>query len=78
LGISGASVKARAKSVLGTLWPVEDNAARKIMEVFYDGIVTERQTKAKALQRAQIELIHSDGFEHPFFWAPFLIIGNWL
>lgn len=78
LGISGASIKARAKSVLGTLWPVEDNAARKVMEDFYSGLTANQLSKAEALRRAQVELIHSDEFAHPFFWAPFVLIGNWL
>lgn len=78
LGISGASMKARAKSVLGTLWPVEDNAARNVMENFYSGLTAAHLSKADALRRAQVKLIHSDEFAHPFFWAPFVLIGNWL
>lgn len=78
LGISGASIKARAKSVLGTLWPVEDNAARKVMEKFYGGLTATHLSKAEALKRAQVELIHTDEFANPFFWAPFVLIGNWL
>lgn len=77
LGISGAAIKARAKSVLGALWPVEDNAARKAMEKFYRGIAADHLSKAEALRNAQIELIHTDEYAHPFYWAPFLLIGNW-
>jgi CHAT domain-containing protein len=78
LGISGAAIKARAKSVLGTLWPVDDNAARQVMEKFYRGLMTSHLSKAEALRQAQIELLRSDEFSHPFFWAPFLLVGNWL
>ncbi len=78
LGISGAATKARAKSVLGTLWPVEDNAARTLMENFYKGLVTAHLTKAQSLRQAQVGLIHREEFSHPFFWAPFVLIGNWL
>jgi CHAT domain-containing protein len=78
LGISGAAIKARAKSVLGTLWPVDDNAARKIMERFYLGLRTEHMSKTAALRQAQIELIRSSELAQPFFWAPFVLIGNWL
>ena len=77
LGISGAAMKARAKSVLGTLWPVEDTAARNVMEKFYGGLAVTHLSKAEALRQAQIELIHNDDFKHPFFWAPFVLIGNW-
>ena len=78
LGISGAAIKARAKSVLGTLWPVEDNAARTVMEKFYQTLVTTRPSKARALQQAQLDLISTPEFSHPFYWAPFVLIGNWL
>lgn len=78
LGISGAAIKARAKSVLGTLWPVEDNAARRIMETFYRGLTADHLSKAEALRRAQLELLRSEAFAHPFYWAPFLLVGNWL
>lgn len=78
LGISGAAIKARARSVLGTLWPVEDNAARELMEIFYAGLTGERMTKVAALQNAQISLIKTGEMEHPFYWAPFTLIGNWL
>ena len=76
LGIAGAAIRARAKSVLGTLWPVEDNAARMTMETFYSGIVG-KMSKAAALQQAQFRLIKDSNFGHPFFWAPFILIGNW-
>jgi len=77
LGLSGAAIKARAKSVLGTLWPVEDNAAKNIMERFYTGIGKARQSKTEALRQAQLSLLHSSESAHPFFWAPFVLIGNW-
>ena len=35
-------------------------------------------TKAKALQTVQRRLIAQDRFWHPAYWAPFLLIGNWL
>lgn len=77
LGISGAAIRARAKSVLGTLWPVEDTAARITMGRFYEGIASGKLSKAAALQQAQRQLIADRQFGHPFFWAPFSLIGNW-
>ena len=78
LGISGAAMKARAKSVLGTLWPVDDEAAVNVMTQFYTGVAQQGQTKAQALQQSQIQLIRNPKLAHPFFWAPFALIGNWL
>lgn len=78
LGISGAAIRARAKSVLGTLWPVDDEAAVRVMERFYQLIADGRVSKAQALRQAQRELLAERPFAHPFFWAPFSLIGNWL
>ncbi|MBV8501837.1 MAG: CHAT domain-containing protein [Paucibacter sp.] len=79
LGISGAAIKARAKSVLGTLWPVNDDAAVRLMVRFYAGLAgPDQPTKAQALRQAQRELLADKAFAHPFFWAPFSLIGNWL
>lgn len=78
LGISGAAMKARAKSVLGTLWPVDDEAAVKVMDLFYTGLSTQKLTKAQAIRQSQLKLIENPPFSDPFFWAPFVLIGNWL
>jgi len=78
LGISGAAIKARAKSVLGTLWPVDDQAARLVMESFYSGLDSGQVSKVQALREAQLKLMKTDGFAQPSFWAPFILIGNWL
>ena len=78
LGISGAAIKARAKSVMGSLWPVSDEAAVRLMGKFYDGLLRDGQSKARALQQSQIALMRSRDFAHPFYWGPFILIGNWL
>ncbi len=77
LGISGAAIKARARSVVGTLWPVEDNAAKALMQDFYRGLAAGRLSKAEALRRAQLALLKDAEFRDPFYWAPFVLIGNW-
>lgn len=77
IGISGAAIKARARSVLGTLWPVEDSSAQQFMTLFYEGVADKALTKAEAVRQAQVAMIHTAGREHPFFWAPFTLIGNW-
>ncbi|MEO8858132.1 MAG: CHAT domain-containing protein [Burkholderiaceae bacterium] len=78
LGLSGAAIKARAKSVLGSLWPVEDSSARKTMEGFYGALATGGVSKAQALRQSQLALLRTKEYAHPFFWAPFVLIGNWL
>lgn len=77
LGISGAALKARARSALGTLWPVSDDAARDLMPKFYRGMIQEGRSKAQALRRAQTDILADPRYAHPFFWAPFVLVGDW-
>jgi CHAT domain-containing protein len=77
LGIAGAALRARAQTALGSLWPVDDQATKTLMVRFYELLAGEGTSKAHALQRAQLELIGNRSFEHPFFWASFILVGSW-
>lgn len=76
LGLAGVAVKAGARSALATLWFVHDESTAMLMEEFYRGART--TSKAKALQRAQVKVLRDPRFEHAGYWAPYLMIGNWL
>jgi CHAT domain-containing protein len=76
-GLAGIAVKAGVSSAIATLWHVEDEAASLVMVEFYRGLKKNGLTKAKALQEAQNSLIKTPRYQHPAFWAPFLLIGNW-
>ena len=77
LGLAGIAVKAGVRSAVATLWSVSDEAASLTVTEFYREIGT-GISKAKALQQAQRKLIISHSrFQHPSYWAPFLLIGNW-
>lgn len=78
LGLSGAALKARARSALGSLWPVSDDAATLLMGQFYRRLAEPATSKAQALQKAQLELMKNNQFTHPFYWAPFIMVGSWL
>ncbi len=77
LGISGAALKAKAKSAMGSLWPVSDTAASQLMQSVYQHYVNQRTGKAEALRLAQIELMHQPAYTHPNFWAAFIVVGDW-
>ncbi|MEZ4525286.1 MAG: CHAT domain-containing protein [Desulfobacterales bacterium] len=77
-GLAGVALRSGAKSSLGTLWKTDDQAAFLTVEEFYRQMSISGLTKAKALQKAQIRLMHEKDYEHPVFWSPFLLIGNWL
>jgi CHAT domain-containing protein len=78
LGLAGVAVKAGARSALATLWYVNDQASSVLVTDFYKQLRDSDISKAKALQNAQRGLITDGRFRHPIYWAPFLLIGNWL
>ncbi|SLM32996.1 exported hypothetical protein [Desulfamplus magnetovallimortis] len=78
LGLSGVALKSGARSVLGSLWPVSDIATQELLSTFYHHLKESNITKAHALQQAQMKLIASKEYEHPFFWSAFVLVGNWL
>ncbi len=110
-GISYYFLNGGAKAVIASLWAVNDDSTRQLMQHFYANLVTNGTqspiTKVKALQKAQLSLLHSDNesqsaktksgqvviekrslsnvqtrsktsFAHPYYWAPFILIGNGL
>ncbi|HVO70271.1 MAG TPA: CHAT domain-containing protein, partial [Aggregatilineaceae bacterium] len=78
LGLSGIALKAKVRSALGTLWPVSDLAAARLMPEFYKALLQPGITKVEALRQAQLELLKDKQLEHPYFWSPFIPVGNWL
>ncbi|MCC0178008.1 CHAT domain-containing protein [Waterburya agarophytonicola K14] len=78
LGLAGMAVRAGARSTLATLWSVNDRATTKLMSDFYHELSDNHLAKADAVRQAQLSLLHSPGYEHPFYWAPYVLLGNWL
>ena len=78
LGLAGVALKSGARSVMGSLWPVSDQATQQLLTDFYLNLKNPDLSKAEALRRAQVKLIKTDGFEHPFYWSAFILVGNWL
>ena len=78
LGLAGVAVKAGARSALATLWFIDDKATSELVDEFYRQLRDPSVTKAVALQRAQLMILNEPGYGHPSFWAPFLLISNWM
>ncbi|NGZ06328.1 MAG: CHAT domain-containing protein [Magnetococcales bacterium] len=78
LGLAGIAIKAGARSALASLWLVDDSATAKLVTGFYRNIGTGHQSKAMALRKIQMQMIHDSATEHPGLWAAFILIGNWL
>ena len=77
LGLSGMAVRAGARSVLGSLWSVNDPAATALIETFYTRLMA-GDSRAQALRAAQRGLMADFRYRHPAYWAPYLLIGTWL
>jgi CHAT domain-containing protein len=78
LGLAGVAIQAGARSAVATLWRVADEAAARLMQAFYQQLRTPGVSRARALQQAQLALLHDPQYADPFFWAPYLLINNWL
>jgi CHAT domain-containing protein len=72
------AIQAGARTALGTLWSVNDAASAELVGEFYEELHETRSSKAVALQRAQQKILRDANHAHPYYWAPFLLIGNWL
>ena len=77
LGIAGIALKSGARSTLGTLWSVSDESTALLIDRVYEQIAIASENKAQILRQAQLELIRSEKFNHPYYWSPFVLIGNW-
>jgi CHAT domain-containing protein len=77
LGIAGIASQAGAKSTVASLWLVEADSTAQLMSEFYKGLEN-GMTKAEALRQAQLKLSSNPKYSHPYFWAGFILVGNWL
>jgi CHAT domain-containing protein len=78
LGLTGVAVKAGARSALASLWVSDDRATVNLVEEFYRQLQDSTVSKAVALQRAQQKVLSEPGHNHPSYWAPFLLLSNWM
>ena len=78
LGIAGVAVRSGARSTIATLWPVQDDSTALFMDRLYTELNKPGINKAEALRNAQLSLLKESQFDQPYFWAGFVLIGNWL
>jgi CHAT domain-containing protein len=78
LGLAGVSVRAGARSTLASLWQIDDEATAIFIGEFYRELANQ-VTKAEALRRAQMALLKKyPNYSRPGYWAPYVLVGNWL
>lgn len=78
LGLAGLAVRSGARSTMATLWSVRDQSTADLMSEFYQQLAKSDNSKSEALRQAQLYLMNKDQYNHPFYWAPFVLVGNWL
>ncbi len=77
IGLSRALVYAGAKNLVVSFWSVADESTTQLMTDFYRFLLADgEQNYKRALQKAKQKMIQEKRFADPYFWAPFIIIGN--
>ena len=77
IGLTRAFFSAGARRVLVSLWPVEDRATAELMRRFYREMLQNGLPASAALRAAQDSLRKEPGWQAPYYWAGFVLQGDW-
>ena len=77
IGLTRGFMYAGAERVAASLWKVDDAATAELMTRFYRGILRESKTPAAALRAAQVEVWQQQSWRAPYYWAAFILQGEW-
>jgi CHAT domain-containing protein len=86
LGLAGIAVQSGASSTIATLWNAQDQSTAELMSHLYQHLSHTQAlshdpethlSKAAALRNAQVKLLNSTQYHHPYYWAAFVLVGNW-
>ncbi|HSE33117.1 MAG TPA: CHAT domain-containing tetratricopeptide repeat protein [Pyrinomonadaceae bacterium] len=78
MGLTRAFIYAGAPTVGVSLWSVADKSTADLMTDFYSRLLTGGGTSASgALRAAQLTMISGKKYSAPFYWAPFVLVGDW-
>ena len=76
-GLMRGFMYAGARRVVVSLWNVNDKATAALMQRLYAGMLRNNKTPAAALRSAQIEILRTTQWQSPYYWAPFVMQGEW-
>ncbi len=76
LGFTRSFLAAGTSSLIASLWPVSDDATAILMGTLYGELAKGRDLQ-QAMRAGQLAVLKEPKLSHPFFWAPFNLIGNW-
>lgn len=77
VGLTRGFMYAGAQRVVASLWQVDDLATAELMGKFYKGMLQDKLRPAAALRAAQIEMFKTKRRQLPYFWAAFVLQGEW-
>lgn len=78
LGLSRAFLYAGTANLVVSQWKVADESTSQLMSQFYDNLLTDQGSPsfAHALRKAKLSIMAKDNYSLPYYWAPFILIGN--
>jgi CHAT domain-containing protein/Tfp pilus assembly protein PilF len=77
IGLTRGFMYAGATRVMASLWKVDDEATAELMRRFYEGMLKDGQKPASALRSAQVGMLKQKRWQSPFYWAAFVLQGEW-
>ena len=77
LGLTRGFLYAGSSRVIASLWPVRDRATAELMQRFYRALFRDGKDPAAALHAAQRSMWQDPTWRDPYFWAPFVVQGDW-
>jgi CHAT domain-containing protein/Tfp pilus assembly protein PilF len=77
VGLTRGFLYAGVPRVVASLWPVDDRATSELMAAFYRGLLEDGLPPGEALTRARREVRSQPRTRHPYYWAPFILQGEW-
>jgi CHAT domain-containing protein len=75
--LSNAFKVAGVPTTVASLWEIADRSTALLMQDFYKNLYGGTMEKLEALRQAQINMLHNPDYSHPYYWAPFILIGDW-
>jgi CHAT domain-containing protein len=77
IGLTRGFIGAGARQVVASLWRVDDLATAELMQAFYTNLLRRHLPAPAALRAAQRELAASARWAQPYYWAGFVVQGDW-
>jgi CHAT domain-containing protein len=75
-GLRRAFTLAGAESQLMSLWKVNDEGTKDLMIKYYQRLL-QNEGRSDALRQVQLEMLNSSQYQHPYYWAAFIPVGDW-